>query len=221
MLTEPRNSTTRLDAQLHLLHSNHALFKTDPAVDSFAPFAASFSADKETSRIAADLEKYPELRATMEALVPDEVEYTRFWIRYYFLRNELDFEEKKRKELLKGAAIEEEEVGWDEDDSEDEEDDEDEEEDEDDEQQAKPVAEPKAAPAAPVLAPKASTDTLQPQPQPEPQPATKPKTSSDSEASYDVVSGAPSQAAGSPPQKGKVLYIPYIPTYPTYCSDGR
>ena len=143
----------------------------------------------------------------------DEVEYTRFWIRYYFLRNELDLEEQKRKALLKDAAIDEEEVRWDEDDSE--EDDEDDEEDEEDEDEddeddgevaavaPKPTAEPTAVPA---LAPKASTDTLQPQP------VTKPKTSSDSEASYDLVSGAPSQTAGSPPHKGKVhTYIPHLP----------
>jgi hypothetical protein len=39
----------------------------------------------------------------MERLVPGEVEYSAFWIRYYFCRNELDLEEKKRKELLKGG----------------------------------------------------------------------------------------------------------------------
>ena len=50
----------------------------------------------------ADLERYPELRNTMEKLVPDTVQYSDFWARYYFLRNELDMEEQKRKELLKG-----------------------------------------------------------------------------------------------------------------------
>jgi hypothetical protein len=40
----------------------------------------------------------------MEKLVPGEVEYKAFWARYYFLRNELDLEEKKRKELLKGMC---------------------------------------------------------------------------------------------------------------------
>lgn len=185
-------------------------------MDNFPPFTSSFSADKETSRIAADLDKYPELRATMEALVPDEVEYTRFWIRYYFLRSELDLEEKKRKELLKGAAIEEEEVGWDEDDSEEDDDSDDSDDDSEGEEDGADDEEPAKSDAAkpaviPMLAPKASTDTLQPQPQT----VTKPKTSSDSEASYDVVSGAPSQVAGSPPQKGKVLAshpmaIPYV-----------
>jgi hypothetical protein len=101
---------------------------------------------------------------------------------------------------LTGATLEEEEVGWDEDDSEDddEDDDSDEEEDDDDDDDEKKFPTTKQ----PVA--KASSDTLQP--------ATKPKQTDrssqpDSEASYDVVSGAPSktpsQSAGSPP-KSKV-----------------
>ena len=99
------DSTTRLDAQLHLLHSNLELFKTDPKGEAFSTFKAAFSTDRQTEKIAADLEKYPGLRATMEKLVPGEVEYAPFWIRYYFLRNELDLEEQKRKELLKGTPL--------------------------------------------------------------------------------------------------------------------
>jgi glucan-binding YG repeat protein len=175
-----------------LLHTNLELFKTDSKTDSFTTFSKEFSADKETERIAADLERYPELRSTMEKLVPAEVEYKPFWIRYYFLRNELDLEEKKRKELLKGAINEEEEVGWDEDDSEDEEEDGEEEEESEEEEEKAPE------PKKPV--PKASTDTLQPKPKVST--SNDRSSQSDSEASYDVVSGAPSKT-GSPPG-GKV-----------------
>ncbi|KAI5814146.1 hypothetical protein BZA77DRAFT_339240 [Pyronema omphalodes] len=184
--------TTRLDAQLHLLHTNLELFKTDSKTDNFTTFSKDFSVDKETERIAADLERYPELRSTMEKLVPAEVEYKPFWIRYYFLRNELDLEEKKRKELLKGAINEEEDIGWDEDDSEDENG-----EDEESEGEEEKAPEPKK----PV--PKASTDTLQPKPNV----STSNDRSSqpDSEASYDVVSGAASKT-GSPP-RGKMERI--------------
>lgn len=180
---------------MHLLHTNLELFRADPP--QVAEFEKSFDVEKETERVAADLERYPELRATMEKLVPGEVEYKKFWIRYYFLRNELDEQEKMRKELLKGAAIEEEEVGWD-DDEEDEADDEEEEEEEDDEK----------APTTKKPAAKASTDTLQPTNKNQTSSSANDRGSqSDSEASYDVVSGAPSktpsQAAGSPP-KSKV-----------------
>jgi hypothetical protein len=61
-----------------------------------------FSAVDRTDQISADLERYPELRNAMEKLVPDTVQYEDFWRRYYFLRNELDIEEQRRKELLKG-----------------------------------------------------------------------------------------------------------------------
>ncbi|PUU72646.1 hypothetical protein B9Z19DRAFT_1008907 [Tuber borchii] len=180
--------TTRLDAQLHLLHSNHELFKTGSDTDSFKVWVKDFDAEKKTNQIVADLEKYPELRNTMEKLVPDIVQYSDFWARYYFLRNELDMEEQKRKELLKGATLDEEEVGWDED---------------DDSDAEKPSANnPKSAAA--VAATAASTETLIPKEE-----HLKPKSSidrtsqPDSESSYDVVSGAaskaPSQAAGSPP----------------------
>ncbi|KAF8246751.1 hypothetical protein K440DRAFT_585365 [Wilcoxina mikolae CBS 423.85] len=197
--------TTRLDAQLHLLHTNHDLFRSDPSVESFKAFTEGFSAEKQTDKVASDLERYPELRSTMEKLVPGEVEYKAFWVRYYFLRNELDLEEKKRKELLQGATIDEEEVGWDEDDSEEEEeeddddeddedeDDEDEEDDEDDDDKKVPQKKPVA---------KASTDTLQPTPKVST--STDRSSQPDSEASYDVVSGAPSktpsQTTGSPPR---------------------
>jgi hypothetical protein len=105
-----------------------------------------------------------------------------------------------------GAAIEEEEVSWDEDDSDEEEEDDDE---DDDENKVPTTKQPVA---------KASTDTLQP--------ATKPKTSTDrasqpdSEASYDVVSGAPSktpsQSAGSP-SGSKVCFslLPHISQVPS------
>jgi len=208
-------STTRLDAQLHLLHTNLALFKADPKTDSYKEFSHSFSTDKQTERIASDLDKYPELRSTMENLVPGDVDYSSFWTRYHFLRNELDVEEQKRKELLKGAVVDEEEAGWDEDDSEEEDDededdedegdededdeDEDDDEDDDDESEEESEDEKPVTPIRKTPASKASTDTLQPNP--------KSKVSmekSDSEASYDVVSGAPSNtpsnSAGSPPK---------------------
>ena len=87
------------------MHNKHELFKVDPSTDSesFATFVKTFSVDKETESIAANLERYPELRETMEKLVPGEVKYDAFWTRYYFLRNELDLEEQRRKELLKGT----------------------------------------------------------------------------------------------------------------------
>jgi len=144
----------------------------------FAEWSSTFASDKKTEQIAADLERYSELRNTMEKLVPDQVQYPVFWSRYYYLRNELDLEEHRRKELLKGAAAGEEEVGWDEDD-------------ESEDEEPSPTKSKR---------PVDSTDTLLPKEE-----LLKPKNSADrasqadSEASYDVVSGAPSKTPSAAP----------------------
>ncbi|EPS42013.1 hypothetical protein H072_4063 [Dactylellina haptotyla CBS 200.50] len=196
--------TTRLDAQLHLLHSNLDTFKSDPRQPKYATeWVPSFSAEKRTDQISKDLEQYPELRNSMEKLVPAEVTYEEFWKRYYFLRGELDAEEQKRKELLKVAAKEEEEVGWEEDSDEedDEEDDEDDEEEEsEEEEEEEEVEKPTTTAGKAIPKPKPSSDTLRGKPKPPADIMSQP----DSEASYDLVSGAPSNASGSPPKKKTV-----------------
>ena len=93
---------TRFEAQLHVIHSNLESFTKDPISDEWAAFKKEFNVESKTDEIAADLEKYPELRSAMEKLVPEQVEYAQFWTRYYFLRLVVETEEKKRKELLKG-----------------------------------------------------------------------------------------------------------------------
>lgn len=93
---------TRFEAQLHVIHSNLESFSKDPVSDEWPSFKKDFNVEVKTDEIAADLEKYPELRSAMEKLVPEQVEYAEFWTRYYFLRLVVETEEKKRKELLKG-----------------------------------------------------------------------------------------------------------------------
>lgn len=93
---------TRFEAQLHVIHSNLESFSKDPVSDEWPSFKKEFNVEVKTDEIAADLEKYPELRSAMEKLVPEQVEYAEFWTRYYFLRLVVETEEKKRKELLKG-----------------------------------------------------------------------------------------------------------------------
>ena len=97
--------TSRFDAQLHVIHTTLPSFTEDPsgADSQWSEFQSTCDIDEMTSRIAADLDKYPELRNTMEKLVPDKVEYKDFWTRYYFLRHVVEVQEEKRKELLKGA----------------------------------------------------------------------------------------------------------------------
>lgn len=96
--------TSRYDAQLHVIHTSIDSFTKDPAGDEFAAWAKTFDAEKKTEDISSDLAKYPELRATMEKLVPDQVPYAEFWQRYYFLRHSIETAEARRRDLLKGIV---------------------------------------------------------------------------------------------------------------------
>ncbi|KAJ6095825.1 hypothetical protein N7486_006571 [Penicillium sp. IBT 16267x] len=168
---------TRFDAQLHVIHSNMDSFTKDPASDKFPEFKRDFSVDAKTDEIASHLEKYPELRTAMEKLVPETVEYVDFWTRYYFLRLVIETEEQKRKELLKGATAEDEEVGWD---------------DDSDVESVSPAT-PQVSAGAQSLAPEAQKA--------EPRRSNDQHSQADSESSYDVVSGAASRTPGSPKEK--------------------
>lgn len=97
--------TSRFDAQLHVIHTSTESFAKDPEGEEYASFTKEFDVEKKTDDIATDLEKYPELRTTMEKLVPDQISYADFWKRYYFLRRGIEDAESRRKELLKGTVL--------------------------------------------------------------------------------------------------------------------
>ncbi|KAI9840444.1 MAG: hypothetical protein M1837_001600 [Sclerophora amabilis] len=192
--------STRFDAQLHVIHSSPDRFEKDPVSPEYASWADTFSVESKTDDIAHDLEKYKELRKSMETLVPGTVKYDDFWRRYYFLRHVIESEEQRRKELLKGAAAENhEDIAWDEDSD-------------------------TSAPSSPKLGPNdVSSSNVQPvtvpstdssttlnatAADPTPESTLKPTDSRksndqnsqpDSDASYDVVSGAPSAAPSHAP----------------------
>ena len=96
--------STRLDAQLHAIHTTATSFTEDPAQgEAWQNWSKEFDIDSKTEDIATDLDKYEELRRAMEKLVPEKVEYKAFWMRYYFLRSAVEEDERKRREVLKGA----------------------------------------------------------------------------------------------------------------------
>ncbi|TWU77674.1 hypothetical protein ED733_008222 [Metarhizium rileyi] len=177
--------TSRLDAQMHVIHTSLDSFVKDPSGGEYEKWTSDFDVEKKTDDISSDLAKYPELRATMEKLVPDQIPYADFWKRYYFLRHGLETAESRRRDLLKAASAED-EVGWD----------------DDSDQEAEEPAK-KAAIQEPSSG--ASSTTIQ-----RPDGLLKPsdsrksndeKSQADSEASYDVVgaaSGKTSQAPNSP-----------------------
>jgi hypothetical protein len=94
--------STRLDAQLHAIHSSKSSFTVDPSGPEWKAWEAAFNITDRTEGIAQDLEKYEELRRTFEWAVPERADYKNFWMRYYFLRKAVDEEERRRKEVLKG-----------------------------------------------------------------------------------------------------------------------
>jgi BSD domain len=96
--------TTRFDAQLHVIHCSMDSFLKDPASPEYERWARGFDAEKKTAEVARDLERYEELRRAMERCVPEKVEYSNFWKRYYFLRHVIEEEERRRKELLRGTS---------------------------------------------------------------------------------------------------------------------
>ncbi len=95
--------TSRFDAQLHVIHTSLESFTKDGTGAEFETWAKEFDIDKKTADISGDLDKYPELRATMEKVVPDQVPYADFWKRYYFLRHGIETAEARRRDLLKGG----------------------------------------------------------------------------------------------------------------------
>lgn len=96
--------TSRFDAQLHVIHTSTESFTKDPATGDWDSWGKEFDIKARTEDISRDLEKYPELRSTMEKLVPETIPYENFWKRYYFLRHGIDIAEARRKELLKGTC---------------------------------------------------------------------------------------------------------------------
>ncbi|OAX79549.1 hypothetical protein ACJ72_06131 [Emergomyces africanus] len=203
--------TTRFEAQLHAIHSNHDRLSQDPVSDEWPSWKSEFKVDNKTSEIASDLETYPELRRAMEVLVPEKVEYADFWRRYYFLRLVIEIDERKRKEMLKGvSAANDEEVAWDEDS------------DSESDSPSTPqvtiektaVADP--APASPdtMSASRLSSgnDTLKAT---ERRNSNDQQSQADSDASYDLVSGAASRAPNSPKESEKpALTTSSSPTKP-------
>jgi hypothetical protein len=95
---------SRFDAQLHVIHTSAESFTKDPGPAEYEQWTKEFDVEKKTDDISTDLEKYPELRSTMEKLVPDTIPYADFWKRYYFLRHSIETAEARRRDLLKGTC---------------------------------------------------------------------------------------------------------------------
>lgn len=94
--------TSRFDAQLHVIHTTTDGFVKDPSKEEYEQWSKSFDIEGKTADISQDLTKYPELRTTMEKLVPDQIPYADFWKRYYYLKHGIETAEARRRDLLQG-----------------------------------------------------------------------------------------------------------------------
>ncbi|KAM0378196.1 hypothetical protein ACHAO7_001080 [Fusarium culmorum] len=209
--------TSRFDAQLHVIHTSTESFTKDPNSADYAAWSKEFDADKKTPDINDDLQKFPDLRATMEKLVPDQVPYVDFWKRYYFLRHGIETAEARRRDLLKAASTED-DVAWSDDDSDDDSDDSADTSTPATKTKVVPKTEPKAEPktelktetkatpaaaATPATPATTSSNTTQPAAKTllkpaEPRKSNDEKSQADSEASYDVVGAASGKTTQTP-----------------------
>ncbi|KAF4345689.1 DOS1 [Fusarium beomiforme] len=187
--------TSRFDAQLHVIHTSTESFIKDPNSADYAAWSKEFDADKKTPEINDDLQKFPDLRATMEKLVPGQVPYVDFWKRYYFLRHGIETAEARRRDLLKAASAED-DVAWSDDDSDDDSDDSDDTSTPAAKSKVEPKDEPKTTPAAPSTTTQSPAKALlKPT---EPRKSNDEKSQADSEASYDVVGAASGKTTQTP-----------------------
>lgn len=122
--------STRLDAQLYALHTSPEPFLTETADPGYTAFAGMFDVNAHTDTIAKDLEEQSKLRNLMESLVPEKVPYDTFWTKYYYMKQQIEDQEHKRKLLVLQATNNATDIAWDDED--------------DEEDESGPRAEPKA-----------------------------------------------------------------------------
>lgn len=104
---------TRTDAQLNALHTSQSLYLTDAADEDFDKFKSEFDLEGKTNDITELLKKHPSLQNLMSLIVPTKVTYEEFWIRYYYMHNQILKQEEKRKQLLENEN-DDDEFNWDE-----------------------------------------------------------------------------------------------------------
>ena len=95
----------RLDAQLQNIHSSLDSFLKDPAGPEYDQWKKAYDSDKRSKDVATDLDKHPELRAAMNKLVPEKIDYATFWRRYHFLKRVAEVEEDRRRDDARGILL--------------------------------------------------------------------------------------------------------------------
>ncbi|KAI8579022.1 hypothetical protein K450DRAFT_244597 [Umbelopsis ramanniana AG] len=109
---------SRKETILAELRTDHSVYLEPPVKETeeddeeskiYHTFVAGFSVEEYTDEIAKLLEEYPELRQVMDELVPVQVSYNDFWLRYFYRVWKIDQEDEKRRQIVQGADAHEEE----------------------------------------------------------------------------------------------------------------
>ncbi|KAI8082773.1 uncharacterized protein BX664DRAFT_387919 [Halteromyces radiatus] len=123
----PRIFANRTEALIAKLQTDHDILLADPKdilmanqdsdqIKLLETFNSGFNVQEYTSEIARLLDDSPDLRQTMDDLVPLKVDYTTFWQRYFYHSWKIDQEEQRRQLIVKGAEHDEDDFRWDSDD---------------------------------------------------------------------------------------------------------
>ncbi|ORX44102.1 BSD-domain-containing protein [Hesseltinella vesiculosa] len=102
------------DPNNFLLDPRDGLSESEQSV--FDTFVVGFHINEYTDEIARLLDANPDLRQTMDDLVPVQVDYTHFWQRYFYHTWKIDQEEQRRQMIVKGADHDDDDFKWDSDD---------------------------------------------------------------------------------------------------------
>lgn len=100
----------RTEAELRRLSSDEDVY-----LNCKDTLPTNFNVDDHTSEIAALLEANKGLEHLMNSIVPEKVNYHKFWNIYFFKKDEIIEMERKRKKLLERKIQENKEVDWDDD----------------------------------------------------------------------------------------------------------
>ncbi|CEP10081.1 hypothetical protein [Parasitella parasitica] len=112
----PRIFASRKDALIAKLQTSDNTYLQDPELSKkdyeqekkiLDTFNSGFNIEEYTDEVAQLLVDYPNLRDTMDRLVPVQVSYALFWQRYFYHAWKIDQDEQKRQIIVQEAHKEE------------------------------------------------------------------------------------------------------------------
>ncbi|KAI4304511.1 hypothetical protein MLD38_040007 [Melastoma candidum] len=106
---------SRFEAQLRALQGDAGTFGVEPEdAEDYAAWKSGFDLGAKKGEIEGLLDTNEDMMGIYERLVPGEIDYGTFWLRYFYRVHKLEQAESLRVNLVKRAiSSEEEELSWD------------------------------------------------------------------------------------------------------------